>query len=174
MSPEFPHYGRLNIEMIAAKALDIVLENGTHSPTLIVNGSKENTVLVMDTFALTHALRMQQMAMFGFAFGLSGRTGKLQQVFLISEAWMSSAKEGQLPSVSPSEDPERKEILIIVSLNLIEDAREATVFEMVRDSEAVLRELKNFLSDDKPQLSSESPLLDAFVIGFQIGSGEIG
>jgi hypothetical protein len=174
MSPELPRYGRLNLEAVVAQATETVLESGGHLPTLLVSGSEGNTVLVIDALAPTHDLRMQQMAMFGFAFGLSGRTGELHQIFLITEAWLSLRTQEQLPILPPSEDPNRKEMLIISSFDPTQDQRDYALFEMVRDSEGVIRELKNFLSDDATQISSDSPLLDAFVIGFNIGAGELG
>jgi hypothetical protein len=173
MSPEFPRYGHINLETVAAKAVELILENGSHVPTLIVSGSEGNTVMLIEDLAPNHNLRMQQIAMFGFGFGLSGRVGKLEQIFMITEAWMSARKGDQLPIVSPSEDPERQEVLFISSLSPMQDQRDYAAFEMVRDSEGVLRELTRILGEDAENISAESPLLDAFVIGFQIGSGEI-
>jgi hypothetical protein len=170
MSPELPRHDVPTLETVAAHAVELVLEHGSHVPTLIVSGSEGNTVLLMDDLAPTHDLRRQQMAMFGFAFGISGRVGELQQIFLITEAWMSARKGEQPPIIPPSVDPGRQEGLFISSLNPTQDQREFAAFVMLRDDEGVLRELKRILDEDVQDISSESPLLDAFVAGFQLGS----
>src|SRR5687767_5587355 len=104
MSAEIPRHDRLNLETVAAQAVEVVLEHGSHVPTLIVSGSEGNMLMMIEDLAPSHELRMQQMELIGFGFGLSERVGELQQIFMITEVWMSARKDDQPPVVPPSED----------------------------------------------------------------------
>ena len=102
-------------------------------PILIVEGSRNLIASQIPEMPETHGERMELMRFIGQAAAKSSRVGKLEQVFFISEGWMSMAKEDKPPEMRPSEDPNRKEVLIISGLQIKERKKILKLFEMVRD-----------------------------------------
>jgi hypothetical protein len=99
----------------------------------------------------------------------SGQVGDLEQVFMVSEAWMSQAAADQTPFVPPSQDPNRKEVLIVSNVQVKERETRMVIFEMIRDDAGELADLKEFEALRDERADAYSPLLDAFVRGFRIG-----
>ncbi len=94
------------------------MQDGQHVPVLIVEGSKSLVVSQIQAMPDTHGERLELMRFFGQAAAKSGKVGKLEQVFLISEGWMSVASKDKPLEMRPSQDPARKEVLIISGLEL--------------------------------------------------------
>lgn len=71
-----------------------------------------------------------------------------------------------------TQDPNRKEVLFISSLEVREPRATLVMFEMVRDSgdEDRLVELRELQLIDTDAGEVESPLLSAFVDGFRVGT----
>ena len=82
---------------------------------------------------------------------------------------MSMAKKGGAIEVPPSQDPNRKEVLIISSSSDVQARRASlVVFEMLRDGEGQLVELEQLHTVEDEDLRVASPLLNAFVEGFRL------
>jgi hypothetical protein len=162
-----------SIQDVVQRAKEVLLKDGYHIPTVIAEGDKQAIITQIDKLAPTHNERTQQMFVLGFALARQADIGTLEQAFLITEAWMSVAREGTLPEVMPSQDPERREILIIAQAVLDPPKTGAIVFEMKRDTEGNLIGVDeaNQVLGGKPE-HSDSPLLTAFIIGF-LGSSEL-
>ncbi len=161
-----PKPNRFSIESVTQTAKEILLQNGVHSPMIIVEGSDLSLVGEFDQMADTYEGRTQQLFFTGVNMAQSGEVGTLQQVFFISEAWMSLAQEGQLPDVPPSEDPNRKEVLIISGIYIPAQEMKLVICQMVRDDQGQLTEIRDFNRDEETQQKVESPLLNAFVAGY--------
>ena len=87
---------------------------------------------------------------------------------MVTEGWMSEPSEDIPTRIRPSEDPNRKEVLIISAIQLTHHKKQIEIFEIVRDSTEQVVEIEKFLPDEKKEDDSvEVPLLDAFVQGFQ-------
>lgn len=155
----------LTFESVVELSREILLAEGGHIPTVIAEGDSQTMVTQIPALAETHEGRAQQMFMLGFILAESGAMKKLDQVYLICEAWMSTPVEGKLSEVLPSEDPNRKEILIISNLKARERTGKVAIFEMLRDGVGELRELKQF-EEHLTATRIDSPLLAAFVDGF--------
>lgn len=113
--------------------------------------------------------RKQQMSIAGRALAYEGTAGRVRSVYFVTEAWLSQAREGKLPAVRPSQDPQRKEVLIVSGLSgLIGHRRQISlaVYEMVRDERGALRELRDYTFPEDPRLVADTPLLEAFLDGF--------
>ena len=83
---------------------------------------------------------------------------------------MIVGEEGEPPSSRPSQDPKRKEVLVISNLSTSEQESRLVIFEMVRDVEGQLAELRDIqLPGENEESHAETPLLDAFVDGFRMG-----
>lgn len=71
--------------------------------------------------------------------------------------------------IRPSEDPKRKEVLIVSAIQIKERKKHLKVYEVVRDQSERVTGLEEFMPEDPQETSVEVPLLDAFVEGFQTG-----
>jgi hypothetical protein len=172
MSPERrperrPH--RFTLEYVTQLAREVALEHGGHIPTLIVEGSRQPLIGQIPELPPTHEGRVDMMRTMGATLALSGQVGALRQVFFICEGWMSTAHEGEPPVVPPSQDPNRKEVLLISSLKVEGSQSGLVMFEMVRDTEGKLVELPQLPTPQDEGGSVDSPLLDAFAEGFRAG-----
>jgi hypothetical protein len=94
--------------------------------------------------------------------------GVLQQVFLVSEAWLSRAPD-KASAVLPSQDPERQEVLLICGLDPQQSQMQIVVFRMLRDPQGKLTELQPMERAQAETMQAESPLLWAFVYGYAAG-----
>lgn len=158
----------LSLEAIAQLAKETTLRDGYHLPTLIVDGEHQAIATQIERFAPTHEGRAQQLFVLGMILAERGEPSVLQQVFLITEAWMSMATQEHSPHVPPSQDPQRKEILAVSRLRVHPPHTDMVVFEMKRDSTGKLMSLENLDRQIAAEngVSAESPLLEAFAIGF--------
>ena len=81
---------------------------------------------------------------------------------------MSVATEDKPPELRPSQDPNRKEVLVISAIELKDYKKHMRVFEILRDRYEKVVGFEEFVPDEeKKEGSVEVPLLDAFVHGFQ-------
>ena len=162
--------GRYTIEEVVSIAQEVLLEHGNHVPTIIVEGEKGPVINQLVPFPETHEGRRERLFIAGLMLAQSGRVGNLKQVFFISEGWMSLADETGPPQAPPSQDPDRIEVLQITLLEIEANHTDLVLFEMVRDAEEKLIELKPL---EQPGVEEggdvESPLLAAFVDGFGRG-----
>jgi len=79
------------------------------------------------------------------------------------------SSEDKPTGTRPSQDPDRKEVLIISAVQIKERKKQMKVFDVLRDSNQQVISLEEFLPEEKKEdVSVEVPLLDAFVDGFQM------
>ena len=167
MSPE-RRENRISLEEIVSNAKEIALRDGNHVPVLVVEGSKNLVVGQIPDLPGTHGERVELMRFLGQAAAKSGRVGHLQQVFMVSEGWMSMASKDKPAKMIPSQDPDRKEVLIISGMQIKECKKQLRLFEMLRDSDNRVVSLEELMPEAKKEESVEIPILEAFVQGFQI------
>ena len=146
------------------------MRDGHHAPTLIIDGSARPVIVQIDGLAPTFEGRIQQMFVAGQALACDGDAGRLRNVYFVSEAWLSQAQGGKLPEVPPSQDPQRKEVLIVDGVEAKSHRARVAIYEMVRDEQGNLREIREIILPDDSTTSSDSPLLEAFLTGFWANS----
>src|SRR6266498_3072551 len=147
MSPE-REQEHITIEEIISNAKEIMLRDGQHLPTLIVEGSKNLVAGQIPDLPATHGERAELMRFLGQAAAKSGRVDQLQQVFRVSEGWMSEPSEDKsTEDIRPSQDPNRKEVLIISAIHMKERKKQMEIFEILRDSNERVVSLEKFLPD---------------------------
>jgi hypothetical protein len=150
-------------------AREVALKHGGHVPVLIAEGTRRSFGGRIANLPDTHEDRIRWMLSAGYALARSGEVGGLQQVIFISEGWMSIG-EGTLPESRPSQDPARKEVLLVSNLTIRDRCSRVVIFEMVRDVEGELTELRDLqLPGEYNKGLAETPLLDAFADGFYMG-----
>jgi len=167
MSPERDQ-NHISIEEIVSNAKEIMLRDGNHVPIVIVEGNKSVVAGQIPDMPPTHGERVELMRFLGQAAAKSGRVDQLQQVFMVSEGWISETNEDKPTGMRPSEDPNRKEVLIISAMKMEEGKKQMKIFEIMRDGTGQMVGFEELLPDiQKKDESIEIPLLDAFVQGFQ-------
>jgi len=159
----------LSFEEVILKAKETMLRDRELLPTMIIEGSNDLIVGKIPDMPATHGERMELMYFLGEAAAKSGRVDQLQQVFLLSEGWMSMASENKQAELRPSQDPDRREVLIISSFQVRRRQKQLKLFEILRSSNEQVVSLREIFPDeDKKDETVEIPLLEAFVRGFQL------
>lgn len=153
-------------EHVISTARERLLRDGYHLPTLIVDGHLHPIILQINTLAPTHDERLAQMHIAGMAMAQDGRAGRLRRVFFISEAWISEGHDNKPPVTPPSQDPNRKEILVVAKYEASIQRFDMVITEMIRDENGILRELRELRRSDEKEEHVESSLLQAFIEGF--------
>ena len=124
---------RISFKHIVGTAKEVTLRDGVHVPIVVMEGSRKLVVSQIQDMPETHAERMELMGLIGQEVASSGKLGPLLQAFMVSEGWMSTGSKDGEPHVRPSEDPDRKEVLIVAGLEIKGMRRQLRLFEMVRD-----------------------------------------
>ncbi|HMN14201.1 MAG TPA: hypothetical protein PKD55_17945 [Bellilinea sp.] len=166
-----PRPAPITFEQVSHFAQEALLRNGHHAPTLIIDGSARPVVVQIDGLAPTFEGRVQQMFVAGQAVARDGSAGRLRSVYFVSEAWLSQAQEGKLPDMSPSQDPQRKEVLIVDGVEIKPRRTRVAIYGMLRDEQGNLREIHELKLPDETSTSSDNPLLEAFLTGFWARDG---
>jgi hypothetical protein len=154
---------KIDLDTLAEQAREVLLRDGYHAAMLFVETSLQTLAIQISEIAETHEERLAQMFLAGFKLSRVAEIGILQQVFFITEAWLSIVEENK-PYIQPSKDPKRKEVLMITQMDVPENKIATRTLEMKRDKKGKLVQIIK-----RPPLegeSAESPLLTAFVIGF--------
>ncbi|MEO8391726.1 MAG: hypothetical protein ABI700_01920 [Chloroflexota bacterium] len=152
---------------VIQKTQENLLTRGSLAPTVIAEGDHQRVMVKLEPIAPTYEGRSHQMFFLGLMLAQSGEVGVLQQVFFISEAWMSVRELGQPLEQPPSQDPQRQEVVIVAHHTLRPPTTEVVVFAMKRDAQGGVVGLEALDAQEKPSESeARSPLVEAFIIGF--------
>jgi len=141
---------RMTLEEVARLAKASALEHGGHVAMVIAEGSNRSVVGQLPELAATHEGRARQMFGAGLALGQRGEVGNLEQVFFVTEGWMSGG-EGRLPQIPPSQDPNRKEVLVVSNFTVQERTTRMVILEMIRDRRD---SLSIFRSSRRPRVTT--------------------
>src|SRR5258706_1581238 len=163
----------ISFEEVTLVAKEMTLKNGGHEALFIMDGSKHIIAGGVGTLPATHDSRIRLMQSAGRYAARSGEVGRLRQVFMISEGWMSRSKEGKPLKMRPIHDPDRKEVLIVSGLQIQEQLKYLKMFEMKRDQDGRLINLEELIPDTGKNGKIEIPLVDAFAEGFQLAFREL-
>src|SRR5688572_17866163 len=117
MSPERKQ-NPITLEQIISNAKEIMFRDGNHAPMLIIEGRKSLVAGPIPDLPDTHKKRMELMRSLGQETAKSGSVDHLQQVFMVTEGWMSVASKDEPAEILPSQDPNKKEVLIISALQM--------------------------------------------------------
>jgi Protein of unknown function (DUF2958) len=156
----------MSLEELIPLAAEMLLRRGEVIPTVIIETHGNLAVGQIPDMPETHQERVELMRFLGEETAKSGRVEQLEQVFMVTEGWMSEGSEEMTKHRRPSNDPNRKEVLIVSAIQVKEQKKLLKILEIVRDSdeEVVLKEVS---PSEGKEGSVELPLLEAFVEGFQ-------
>ena len=155
----------LTLTEVATAAKNVALVSGGHHPTAIIEGEGGTLAIQIDPLAPTFEGRAQQFFLIGHAIAQTGEVGVLQQTFFISEGWMSSSQEGKPPTIPPSQDPQRQEVLIVSHLNVQTAHAGMVMYEMRRNRKGRLIGMSESVAPSEG-IEVSSPLLEALAQGF--------
>ncbi len=161
----------MTINDVFEKIKETILKFGEPLPVLIVEGTKDGVVIpLQDLPGRDTSERVSSLRNYGAEMACERPVGQLQKVFLINQAWASRPKGGKLPTLPPSQDPQRQEVLLIVELDVSSTKQQSVAFELVRDKTGQLTLMQPLMEDGKIIKPDEvfSPLLPAFVQGYSI------
>ncbi len=167
MSPE-RNQNSITLEEIISNAKEIMLRDGNHVPVVIMEADNKVVAGQIPYLPPTHGERVELMRFLGQAAAKSGRVNRLQQIFMVTEGWMREASEDKPPEMPPSDDPNKKEVLIISAIQMKERKKHLKVYEVFRDQDEQVVGIEEFSPEGKNEESVEVPLLDAFVEGFHL------
>lgn len=160
---------KFSFELVKKSAVEIMLRDGSHLPLMIAQGSNRAVVGFPDQLPSTAEGRLRWMWKSGFEISADQQIGKLEEIFFVGEGWMNEAKEGKLPEISPANDPQRKEILMISSQKVNSKVANMAIYEMVRDGNGDLTDLVGIEFDSEKADRGENRLLAAFLLGYGEG-----
>jgi hypothetical protein len=154
----------MNISDILSMAKESIMKNGEHAPMLYVEGKQGD--VTMAYFADLPATTLErQIMLFGLGreHGITHPDNPVQEVYFISEAWVSTAMHKGKPKYNaPSEDPNKKEMLIVLHLDGSTAKTTMHRFEMQRDGSGALMDLLT-IPDDLGDIHDK--LLPSFLAG---------
>lgn len=158
----------LSLQEVTDAAKETLLEQGAHAPLVIADGEREAVFTHIEQMSPDQEERLSQMLLLGLLLAETGKVGVLYQVFFITEGWLGSATRHRSALQRPSQDPERKEILVVSHQIVHPRQTHIAMSEMKRDATGRLIRLENFNPYSAPldTVKAESPLLDAFTTGF--------
>lgn len=160
----------LRLQDVLQLAEEVILRDGHHLPTLLVEGSTDYLIMQMPGLPSEPEARQAMLFAVGALLSTEHSVGSLRQVFLITEGWLSVEHDGKPPVERPSQDPRRKEVLVIAAVYPPTGKQALKLREMIRDANGQLIDLLIYRPPGK-EVEPESPLLQAFVAGYQINKG---
>ena len=169
MTPERerPEPDHISFEEVVSNAKEVMLREGQHLPLVVLETNSKVLVSHIPDMPLTYGERVELMQFLGQFVAKSGSVGRLEQVFMVSEGWLRETKDDQ-SELSPSQDPNRREVLIISGIQMKERKKRLELLQIIRDADERVTRLEEFLPEgQKREEIVEIPLLEAFVQGFQ-------
>ena len=148
------------VQKIADVAKSIFLRDGYHAPIVIANGTKGGRAVLLEQFGDTADARIKDMFSAGALLAQKGNIGELELIVFVSEGWM-----GTNITILPSQDPKRREVLLINSLDARTQEEHTLQYEIKRDPKGQVLDLKELVFSDK--VVSKGWLLPAFRKGYQ-------
>lgn len=159
----------LTTEQIVDHVREIMRNTGSVPPTVLVETQESGRVIAIPDFGDTAEERVQQMFEVGYAVGRLKELGRVLQVTLVTECWFSAGESAQ-KGIRPSEDPMRREGVLITSKRLQPYSTSFRLLEILRDDDGSYMTLLPLDTDGNDDMKIDGLLMDAFVYGYRIGS----
>ena len=163
-----------HLDEIKDIAQKVLMENGQHMAQLNVYGSKSSALLAFADFPSDFDIKMRMMLGAGAKVADGDKLGELEEVYFISEVWMGGMiekddfKKGNF--VMPRDNPDRQEALMIVAQDLKNKGKPIMYPYMIKRSPK--GDIMGLSAVDATKnMEVDSPLLDAFVFGFDKAKG---
>jgi hypothetical protein len=153
-----------DVEAIVQTAKQTLTRFGAHPSMLFVRCEGGTHIVTFNDFGPEHEDKIRQMANAGVEAACKQPLGNLRYLIFVVEAWMGTPKKDG-SYVQPSKDPKRKEMLMLTTLDVATNKQRVLMYQMIRNTRGELMQLNRFT---EAWDSVESPLLPAFVAGYNI------
>jgi hypothetical protein len=157
----------LHLEDIVRLAEEVLMRDGGHLPTLIVEGTTDSLITQLVDLPGEPELRQALLFQVGVLLASDVDLGSLRQVFMITEGWLSLRRDGKPPMERPSQDPEREEVLVVAAFFPPSGRQAVELRRMIRNAQGELVEVSQ-VSKPEGATEAENPLLEAFVLGYTL------
>jgi len=148
------------VKKIVELARKIMLRDGYHGPIVFVEGTEGKVAVQLESFGNTNSERVRDMLKVGIKTAIECHVGELELIVFVNEAWMGTSRD-----VLPSQDPKRKEMLMIHSLDARTQDEDMQGFEVIRDPKG---QVVNLIDWHHPASGGiKGNLLQAFQEGYQ-------
>jgi hypothetical protein len=154
-----------DVEEIVQFVKKVMLEVGSHGPTIFLKGSEGKVAVALASFGENVDKRINDMLNAGTFTALKHSVGELELIIFVSEAWMGRASNGE-EFIRPSLDPKRIEVLMVTYLDTATKEQKMISIEIVRNKQEKVIDLKEMSMPEVDRI--ESPLLSAFLKGYQL------
>lgn len=152
----------ITIDQVTQQAKALLLEDGFHAPTLIVECRDHLLIGQFNILADTHEGRKAQLFVVGATLANEDDISPLEKVFMINEGWAVTKGIEDEPEVPPSEDPDHTEVLVITMYTVATGDTTGRTLEMLRREDGTIAGLV----EQAPLSKIRSNLIDAFVYGW--------
>ena len=167
------HKTIMQIDKIIQMAKDHILKHGRHLTEIIVElDTQEMHIMGCPDITNSDESLEKQHRFFtaGRMLGEENPGKSIAHIAFTVEAWVGQQKLGQVPpGYRPSKDPNRKECLIVMTLDIVTKEADEHIeqychmFEMIRDGSGKLIDL---VASGLEGVKAQSKLLTAFLAGF--------
>ncbi len=140
----------------------MLLQVGELPPFMLIDGTVSCKLVPLDNLPETAHERVTAVFNIGSEMALQGNVGQLKTVVFVSRGWLAESKGEHPLDVRPSRDPHRKEMVLIVALNVVVNKQESATFQITRDMQGAFSLLEPYTKEREPY----SPFLPAFVKGY--------
>jgi len=151
------------VKEIIDTAKRLMLRDGYHAPIVFAKGTKRRAVVALECFGNTADERAKDMLCAGAMVADKYNVGELELIVFVNEAWI-----GTNVNVMPSLDPKRVEVLVIHTLDARTQEEDLIAFEVVRNNQHTVVDLKQYVSLGKG--SAKGELMRAFQKGYEMMS----
>lgn len=160
----------LTLEAVIRRSKEHLQKHGTHLPMILIEGEQQSIAIGVGDMPNTASMRVRHLFVVGYAAAQQEAMPKhLNQLFFITEGWMSVSDDGTLPNAPPSEDPSRREVLLFHHLQLPDLQSQVATVEIFRDEQGQIIRLDEVAAQVHSDQQIQSPLLPAFAAGYQLG-----
>jgi hypothetical protein len=157
-----------SIDVIAQKAVDILLQSGNHQPFLFIFTMSDSMVAPLAFIPETTEEKSLMMKFIAQEARKQSQNTVLTDIFMVTEAWMLNTEKSaeDLGDTRISEHPDRVEILAVTQFNVRQNKAGMRIYEMKRDAKGELVEIVANATAGGDLQEVRSYLLEAFVAGW--------
>jgi hypothetical protein len=149
-------------------AKEVLVRDGQHIPTLMIQGSTAQMILQLSDLPSTPEEKHQVMFLCGVYVAQEFDLGSIKAIYFVSEGWLSRVPTDRAEDWRPSQSPQRRETLLIAALYPPTGRQELALQEIIRHGASETVDLVA-IQPTQAHARPDSPLVRAFAEGHKIG-----
>jgi len=156
----------LSFEEVVRAACEVMLRDGYHVPTFVVDSTDQVVFVRLGHLAPTPEERLRQMYLLGGDVAATGGVGALRKVFFAAQSLVLWPDNQDWPEGTPTQSPGRLEVLVVSEFDATTQKTKTVLFELLRDKDGSVHDLLDLEVGQDNADPTDTPLLTAFVEGF--------